>query len=156
MNYEVIPLRALSDNYVWTIRDAKRAAVVDPGDARPVIDYLEREKLELVAILNTHHHGDHVGGNAGLLARWKVPVFGPHDERIAQVTNRLKEGERVSAMVINIDRKNRAINLSLKAKDLAEEAEAMKKLADEKQASSGTTSLGALLKAKLDVAKTQQ
>ena len=92
--FEVIPLRALSDNYVWTIRDGKCAAVVDPGDARPVIDYLEREKLELVAILNTHHHNDHVGGNAGLLARWKVPVFGPHDERIAQVTNRLKEGER--------------------------------------------------------------
>jgi hydroxyacylglutathione hydrolase len=92
--FEVIPLRALSDNYVWTIRDGKCAAVVDPGDARPVISYLEREKLELVAILNTHHHNDHVGGNAGLLARWKVPVFGPHDERIAEVTHRLKEGER--------------------------------------------------------------
>ena len=77
-------------------------------------------------------------------------------ERVEDIRSRLKEGERVSAMVINIDRKNRAINLSLKAKDLAEEAEAMKKLADEKQASSGTTSLGALLKAKLDVAKTQQ
>lgn len=92
--FEVIPLRALSDNYVWTIRDGKCAAVVDPGDARPVMTYLEREKLELVAILNTHHHNDHVGGNAGLLARWKVPVFGPHDERIAEVTHRLKGGER--------------------------------------------------------------
>jgi small subunit ribosomal protein S1 len=77
-------------------------------------------------------------------------------ERVEDIRSRLKEGDQVSAMVINIDRKNRAINLSLKAKDLAEEAEAMKKLADEKQASSGTTSLGALLKAKLDVAKTQQ
>src|SRR5688572_25806739 len=94
MNYEVIPVRAFSDNYVWTIRDATRAAVVDPGDARPVLDYLAREKLELVAILNTHHHADHVGGNAGLLARWKVPVLGPHDDRIAQVTQRLKDGER--------------------------------------------------------------
>jgi len=77
-------------------------------------------------------------------------------ERVEDLRSRLKEGDQVSTMVINIDRKNRAINLSLKAKDLAEEAEAMKKLADEKQASSGTTSLGALLKAKLDVAKTQQ
>ena len=92
--WNVVPLRALSDNYVWTIRDAKYAAVVDPGDARPVIEYLDREKLELVAILNTHHHADHVGGNRGLLARWKVPVFGPHDERIAEVTHRLKEGDR--------------------------------------------------------------
>ena len=93
-NHEIIALRAFADNYVWTLRDARRAAVVDPGDARPVIDYLEREKLELVAILNTHHHADHVGGNAGLLARWKVPVFGPDDERIREVTHRLKEGDR--------------------------------------------------------------
>jgi hydroxyacylglutathione hydrolase len=93
-NYEVVPLRAFSDNYIWTLRDARCAAVVDPGDARPALDYLEREKLELVAILNTHHHADHVGGNAGLLARWRVPVFGPHDERIGEVTHRLKDGER--------------------------------------------------------------
>ena len=92
--FEIIALRAFADNYVWTLRDARCAAVVDPGDARPVIEYLEREKLELVAILNTHHHADHVGGNAGLLARWKVPVFGPNDERIREVTQRLKDGAR--------------------------------------------------------------
>lgn len=93
-NCEVIPIRAFADNYVWTLRDAKCAAVVDPGDARPVLGYLEREGLALVAILNTHHHADHVGGNAGLLARWKAPVFGPHDERIGEVTRRLRDGER--------------------------------------------------------------
>jgi hydroxyacylglutathione hydrolase len=93
-NYEVIALRAFADNYIWTLRDGKCAAVVDPGDARPVIDYLSREQLELVAILNTHHHADHVGGNAGLLGRWTVPVYGPHDERIAEVTHRLKDGAR--------------------------------------------------------------
>ena len=93
-NYEVVALRAFADNYIWTLRDARCAAVVDPGDARPVIDYLQREKLELIAILNTHHHADHVGGNAGLLARWKVPVFGPYDERISEVTQRLKDGAR--------------------------------------------------------------
>jgi hydroxyacylglutathione hydrolase len=91
---EIVPLRAFSDNYVWTLRDERCAAVVDPGDARPVFDYLEREKLELVAILNTHHHADHVGGNAALLSRWKVPVFGPRDERIAEVTRGLRDGER--------------------------------------------------------------
>ena len=90
---EIIPLRALADNYVWTIRDAHHAVVVDPGDARPVLEYFQREKLDLVAILNTHHHADHVGGNAGLLARWKVPVLGPHDERIREVTQPLRDGE---------------------------------------------------------------
>jgi small subunit ribosomal protein S1 len=60
-------------------------------------------------------------------------------------------------MIINIDRKNRTINLSIKAKDLAEETEAMQKMSSEnKQASTGTTNLGALLKAKLDTANTQQ
>ncbi len=77
-------------------------------------------------------------------------------DRVEDIRSRLKEGDNVAAMVINIDRKNRAINLSLKAKGLAEDAEAMKKLADDKQASSGTTSLGALLKAKMDVANSQQ
>jgi len=77
-------------------------------------------------------------------------------DRVEDIRTRLKEGDKVTAMIINIDRKNRTINLSVKAKDLAEEAEAMKKLATEKQASPGTTSLGALLKAKLDVANTQQ
>ncbi len=77
-------------------------------------------------------------------------------DRVEDIRTRLKEGDKVSAMIINIDRKNRTINLSIKAKDLAEEAEAMKKLAADKQASPGTTNLGALLKAKLDVANTQQ
>jgi hydroxyacylglutathione hydrolase len=91
--FDVVALRAFSDNYMWTIRDAGRAAVVDPGEARPVLDFLRREKLELVAILNTHHHADHVGGHAELLSQYKVPVFGPHDERIPDVSQRLADGE---------------------------------------------------------------
>jgi hydroxyacylglutathione hydrolase len=94
--FEVVPLRAFSDNYIWTIRDVGHAAVVDPGDAAPVLDYLDREKLALVAILNTHHHADHVGGNGELLNHKDVPVFGPHDARIAEVTHRLAEGERIT------------------------------------------------------------
>jgi hydroxyacylglutathione hydrolase len=93
---DVIPVRAFADNYVWTIRDDSRAAVVDPGDAAPVLDYLQREGLELVAILNTHHHADHVGGNAALLRRWSVPVFGPNDSRIADVSRRLRDGDRIT------------------------------------------------------------
>jgi len=101
--YEVVPLRAFSDNYIWTIRDASHAAVVDPGDAQPVLDYLAREKLTLVAILNTHHHADHVGGNAALLARAPVPVYGPRDERIPEVTERLGDGQRFVLPHFNIE-----------------------------------------------------
>jgi len=78
-------------------------------------------------------------------------------DRVEDIRARLKDGDSVTAMVINIDRKNRTINLSIKAREVAEEAEAMKKIAGEnKQASTGTTNLGALLKAKLDIANTQQ
>jgi hydroxyacylglutathione hydrolase len=100
---DVVPVRAFTDNYVWTIRDDTRAAVVDPGDAAPVVDYLQRERLELVAILNTHHHADHVGGNAELLRRWSVPVFGPDDSRIPDVSRRLRDGDRMTLPHFGID-----------------------------------------------------
>ena len=77
-------------------------------------------------------------------------------ERIEDLQHHFKEGDAVTAMIINIDRKNRSINLSIKAKDMAEEQGAMQKLQSESAASSGSTSLGALLKAKLDNKNTQQ
>jgi hydroxyacylglutathione hydrolase len=101
--YQVVPVKAFNDNYIWTIRDEHRAAVVDAGDAAPVLAYLTAEKLELVAILSTHHHNDHVGGNAELLNHFKVPVYGPRDERIDNVTHRLREGERFSLPHFNIE-----------------------------------------------------
>ena len=93
---EIVPVKAFKDNYIWTLRDDKRAAVVDPGDARPVIEYLTREKLELVAILATHHHADHVGGIAELLGRGRVPVYGPRGEPIETLTRAVGEGDTVT------------------------------------------------------------
>jgi hydroxyacylglutathione hydrolase len=95
MTLEVAPVRAFKDNYIWTLRDARHAAVVDPGDAQPVLDYLARERLELVAILATHHHPDHVGGVAELLQRHPVPVYGPRGEPIATLTRAVGGGDRV-------------------------------------------------------------
>ncbi|MBS1173673.1 MAG: ribosomal protein, partial [Proteobacteria bacterium] len=71
-------------------------------------------------------------------------------ERIEDLRQVLKEGDPVEAMIINVDRKSRSINLSIKAKDQAEQSEAIQKLQAESSAASGTTSLGALLKAKLN------
>jgi hydroxyacylglutathione hydrolase len=93
---EIVPLPALRDNYVWTLRNARHAAVVDPGEARPVLEYLERERLELCAILATHHHPDHVGGIPELLQKGRVPVFGPKGEPIATLTHPVAEGDTVS------------------------------------------------------------
>jgi hydroxyacylglutathione hydrolase len=94
-DFEVVPLRAFKDNYIWTLRNRRYAAVVDPGDAQPVLDYLERERLELCAILATHHHADHVGGVAGLLARHAAPVYGPRGEPIVTLTHPVAEGDEV-------------------------------------------------------------
>ena len=77
-------------------------------------------------------------------------------DRVEDIRTHLKEGDAVTAMIINIDRKNRTINLSIKAKDMAEESNAMQKMAADKPANAGTTSLGALLKAKMDTANTGQ
>ncbi len=71
-------------------------------------------------------------------------------DRIDDLTKVYKEGDEVEAMIINIDRKTRSINLSIKAKDQAEQQEAMQKFSADSSASSGTTNLGALLKAKLN------
>ena len=75
----------------------------------------------------------------------------PH--RVDDLTTMLKEGDSVEALVINVDRKTRSISLSIRAKDQAEQSEAMNKLASESSASAGTTNLGALLKAKLNEQK---
>jgi len=71
-------------------------------------------------------------------------------DRVEDIRTHLKDGDEVEAMIINVDRKNRSINLSVKAKDNVEQTEALQKLAGDQSASTGTTSLGALLKAKLD------
>jgi hydroxyacylglutathione hydrolase len=92
---EIVPLPAFRDNYIWTLRKGRSAAVVDPGEAGPVKEYLAREGLGLVAILATHHHPDHVGGIAELVAMKKVPVFGPRGEPIPELTHPVGQDDKV-------------------------------------------------------------
>jgi len=99
---DIVPIRAFKDNYIWCLRRGSVAVVVDPGDARPVLDYLSAEGLRLTAILTTHHHADHVGGNAGLLAKYNVPVFGPAHESIPGITQSLREGDGVDVPGIGL------------------------------------------------------
>jgi small subunit ribosomal protein S1 len=72
---------------------------------------------------------------------------------VEDIRNHLKEGDTVKAVIINVDRKNRGINLSIKALDKADTAAAMQKFASENTSIAGTTNLGALLKAKMDSSK---
>jgi hydroxyacylglutathione hydrolase len=97
----IIPVRAFSDNYVWIVRDGGLAAVVDPGDAAPVLDYVENEGLSICAILATHHHRDHVGGVAAIVERFDAPVFGPARESIPSLTRGVAEDDRVDVRCVD-------------------------------------------------------
>ncbi len=100
---QVTAIPAFADNYLWLIHDQRHAAVVDPGDAVPVEAALAQLDLTLDAILLTHHHGDHVGGVADLLAARNIPVYGPAGESITGVTVRLTEGDRVSLPTLSLE-----------------------------------------------------
>jgi small subunit ribosomal protein S1 len=133
---------------------------------------VERERISLGikqlegdpynSFLSTHEKGTMVDGTVKSVDAKGAVILLPGDieaflraseisrDRVEDARTHLKEGDAVHAMIINVDRKNRSINLSIKQKDVAEENEAMQKLQSESAASTGSTNLGALLKAKLD------
>lgn len=93
-------LPALQDNYIFLLVDPEQheAAVVDPAEAEPVLAALDAEGLTLTAILNTHHHGDHVGGNRQLLQHFPtVTVYASavDRDRIPGQTVLLQAGDRI-------------------------------------------------------------
>lgn len=94
----VLHVRAFEDNYIWVIRGNSRtyAALVDPGDAAPVLAALPRLGVTPVAILCTHHHADHVGGIPELLEHFPgLPVYGPAHENIDTLTQHLHDNDEV-------------------------------------------------------------
>lgn len=80
------------------LQDGSNAIVVDPGDAQPVFNALTRDKLQLAAILVTHHHPDHTGGVAALHAATSAPVFGPARERIPEPFTPLWHGDTAEVL----------------------------------------------------------
>ena len=94
----LLPLPAFTDNYIWMLHDGRQAAVVDPGDAAPVFQALERLGLRLQAILVTHHHPDHVGGVDALRDATGAVVYGPARERIPEPLVRLAQGDTVDVL----------------------------------------------------------
>ena len=95
--FEIIPLPAFKDNYIWLLRKGQSAVLVDPGEASPALDYLRQEGLSLTAILITHKHADHQGGISELLSAsvGPVAVYGPESESITGLTHPLRGGEAI-------------------------------------------------------------
>ena len=90
-------IKCLYDNYSYLIIDEikKIACVIDPSESRPIIDYLENNKIDLKFILNTHHHYDHVGGNSELKKRYNSKVIGfiGDKNRIPEIDIFVKDGQ---------------------------------------------------------------
>lgn len=93
---QLIPVPALTDNYIWLMSKDGHAVVVDPGVSAPIEELLEAQQLTLDAILLTHHHGDHVGGVLALQKLTNAPVYGPAGETLPACDFPLKEGDTVT------------------------------------------------------------
>jgi len=97
--FEIIVVPALSDNYVYIARDTETdtTMVVDPGEAGPVLKALDNYGWSLTHILNTHHHGDHIGGNEKLISKYNAKLIGPASEndRIPQMDQTVVDGDLI-------------------------------------------------------------
>jgi len=103
----VVSVPCLSDNYAYLVHreGSKDAVVVDPSEHEPVIAAIEREGLTLVAILNTHHHFDHVGGNSGLRSRYgDLPVYAHESDegRVPDQSVKVVEGQSFSVAGLEV------------------------------------------------------
>lgn len=91
----LIPLPAFDDNYIWVLHDEQHAVAVDPGDPAPLIAYLDANQLVLTALLITHHHRDHTGGNTRLRQRYDCAIYAPDNPRIPAATRLLQGGDAI-------------------------------------------------------------
>lgn len=93
---KISPIPALQDNYIWAIHgQSDTVVIVDPGEAEPVFEYLQKHDLKLTAILCTHRHHDHVGGIAELRGVYNVPVYGRSHPNNPHITHALQEQDRL-------------------------------------------------------------
>jgi hydroxyacylglutathione hydrolase len=92
---EAIP--AFADNYIWMLlsEDRRNAVLVDPGDAGPVLEVLQLQRITPVAILITHHHYDHTAGIHQLVTAYHAPVYAPAKENVRCCLKPLKEGNDI-------------------------------------------------------------
>jgi hydroxyacylglutathione hydrolase len=102
----IVPIEAFQDNYIWLIHNDQNSIIVDPGDAKPVISALDRKKLNLVAILITHHHADHIGGVIALQDKYPhIKIFAPQKDKYDFVNTSLKDGDEINIPELQINYK---------------------------------------------------
>jgi hydroxyacylglutathione hydrolase len=102
---KIEPIPAFDDNYIWCLYDdqSRKAVVVDPGDANPVIDFLSEKSIDLAGIFITHHHFDHTGGIDALLENNDIPVYGPVNNAIPQISQPLTDQDTLNVLGIDFE-----------------------------------------------------
>ena len=90
-------IKAFSDNYIWLITTNEGNLVIDPGESKPVLDYLQEHTLTLTDILITHHHYDHVGGVVVLKRNISGRVAGPSNNQIEGLDINVTHGMQIES-----------------------------------------------------------
>jgi hydroxyacylglutathione hydrolase len=96
LNITLVPI--LNDNYAYILESGNQVAVIDPGEADPVITKLQNMNLKPDYILNTHHHGDHIAGNKKIKEKYGCIILGPEKDksRIDDLDKGLNEGDNIT------------------------------------------------------------
>ncbi len=97
----ITAIPALQDNYIWLLQHERHAIAVDPGEAAPVMHFLQKNGLQLDAILCTHRHHDHVDGIEELRGVYNVPVYGRSHPKNPHITHGLREGDQLQLGQLN-------------------------------------------------------
>ena len=96
------PLKAYTDNYIWLLETNEDVSVVDPGDASPVLKYLEKYNKNLKDILITHHHFDHTAGVPELKNKISGSIYGPKNS-YELINEKVSQGDRVISLDVSFE-----------------------------------------------------
>ena len=90
--FNIKPIKALTDNYIWLVTTNEGSIVIDPGESKQIIDLIKSNEIDLVGILVTHHHYDHTNGIEEILKYKKVEVYGPKNN-VNSITKRVRQND---------------------------------------------------------------
>jgi hydroxyacylglutathione hydrolase len=94
---QIHAVAALKSNYIWFIQSAfnNHVIIVDPGEAKPALEFIENKQFQPVAIINTHQHYDHIDGIKELVDMYQIPVYGSALELVPALTHPIQDHSQI-------------------------------------------------------------